>query len=370
MLYYLLYSLHDQISVFNVVRYITFRTAYAGLTALFVALFMGPWVIRRLREFQIGQQIRQDGPQAHQSKAGTPTMGGLLIIFSILVPTLLWGDLKNIYVWIAMGSLLLFGLVGFLDDYLKVIRKQSQGLRGNQKILLQLIVSAAIAVTLVVLSQYGLYSTRLSVPFFKNFTPELTGVIFGVATFVPLILFTLLVLIATSNAVNLSDGLDGLAAGLTLIAASALSVLTYITGHAQFAEYLDLIKNPYAAELTIFCGAMVGATLGFLWHNAYPAQIFMGDVGSISLGGAIGTVAVLIKQELLLLFIGGIFVVEALSVILQVASFKLTGKRLLRMAPIHHHFELMGWKEPKVVIRFWILGLVVALFSLSTLKLR
>ncbi|HSR51135.1 MAG TPA: phospho-N-acetylmuramoyl-pentapeptide-transferase [Acidobacteriota bacterium] len=370
MLYYLLFSLADDISVFNVVRYITFRTAYAGLTALFMALVLGPWMIERLRRFQIGQHIREEGPQAHQSKAGTPTMGGLLIIISILVPTLLWGDLTNIYVWIAMGALTLFGIVGFLDDYLKVVKKRSLGLKAGQKILLQLLISGAVAAALIILKYQGLYSTKLSVPFFKRFTPELDGVILGTATFIPLIVFTLLVLIGSSNAVNLSDGLDGLASGLTVIAASALTVLTYVTGHAVFAEYLDLIWNTYTSELTIFCGAMVGAVLGFLWYNTYPAQVFMGDVGSMSLGGAIGTVAVLIKQELLLLSIGGIFVVEALSVILQVGSYKLTGRRLLRMAPIHHHFELLGWKEPKVVIRFWILGLIVALFSLSTLKLR
>ncbi|HSR66628.1 MAG TPA: phospho-N-acetylmuramoyl-pentapeptide-transferase [Acidobacteriota bacterium] len=370
MLYYLLYSLADEISVFNVVRYITFRTAYAGLTGLFMALVLGPWMIERLRRFQIGQQIREEGPQTHHSKAGTPTMGGVLIIVSILVPTLLWGDLSNLYVWIAMASLTLFGAVGFLDDYIKVIKKRSLGLTARHKIMLQLAIGGAVAAVLILLSYNDLYSTQLSVPFFKRFTPELNGVIFGTATFIPLILFTLLVLIGSSNAVNLSDGLDGLASGLTVIAASALTVLTYVTGHSVFADYLDLITNTYASELTIFCGAMVGAVLGFLWYNAYPAQIFMGDVGAMSLGGAIGTVAVLIKQELLLLSIGGIFVIEALSVILQVGSYKLTGRRLLRMAPIHHHFELLGWKEPKVVIRFWILGLVVALFSLSTLKLR
>ncbi len=370
MLYHLFSALDDYVSVFNVFRYITFRTAYASGTGLMICLFLGPWMIRRLREFQVGQQVRDDGPKAHQSKSGTPTMGGLLIIISILVPTLLWADLTNPYVWIALAALVLFGVVGFLDDYLKVIKKRSLGLTAPQKIVMQLVISGALAGTLILMAKAGNYSTRLSVPFFKDFTPEMDGVIFGVATFIPLILFTLAVLVATSNTVNLTDGLDGLAAGLIIVAASALTVLTYVTGHAQFAEYLDLIKNNSVSELTIFCGAMVGATMGFLWHNAYPAQIFMGDVGSMSLGGAIGTVAVLIKQELLLFSIGGIFVIEGLSVILQVASFKLTGRRLFRMAPIHHHFELLGWKEPKVVIRFWIMGLVVALISLSTLKLR
>lgn len=370
MLYYLLFSFADEFSVFNVVRYITFRTAYASLTALFIALLLGPPMIRWLRSLQVGQQIRDDGPKSHQSKAGTPTMGGLLIIVSIVVPTLLWGDLKNLYIWIALGALLLFGAIGFLDDYLKRVKKHSKGLSGRHKMVLQISVSMAIVLTLIWLSSQGLYSTKLSVPFFKHFTPEMAGVILGVTTFVPLAIFTLMVLVGSSNAVNLTDGLDGLAAGLVVIAASALTALTYVTGHARIADYLDLIKNSYAAELTVFCGAMVGATLGFLWYNNYPAQVFMGDTGSISLGGAIGTVAVLIKQELLLFSIGAIFVIEALSVILQVSSFKLTGKRLFRMAPIHHHFELMGWKEPQVVTRFWILGLVAALFSLTTLKLR
>jgi phospho-N-acetylmuramoyl-pentapeptide-transferase len=370
LLYHLLYALHDEFSVLNVIRYITFRTAYASLTALLISLLLGPWLIARLKQFQIGQYIREDGPTAHHSKAGTPTMGGLLVIISILVPTLLWGDLTNYYVWIAVGALVLFGAVGFIDDYRKVVRKQSLGLTGWEKILLQLSIGLLIAFILVVLNLEGLYSVKLSVPFLKRFTPSLDLEMFGYSTFLPLILFALIVIIGSSNAVNLSDGLDGLAAGLVLVAASALTVLTYVTGHAEFATYLDIIKNTYASELTIFCGAMVGATLGFLWYNSYPAEIFMGDVGSMALGGAIGTVALLIKHELLLLFIGGIFVIEALSVILQVGSYKVLGRRVLRMAPIHHHFELLGWKEPKVVIRFWILAIIFALFSLTTLKLR
>jgi phospho-N-acetylmuramoyl-pentapeptide-transferase len=297
-------------------------------------------------------------------------MGGILIVISIVIPTLMWADLKNAYVWLALVALLFFGTVGFIDDYLKVIRRQSLGLRVHQKLTLQILFALGIALTLIYLSRLNLYSIRLSVPFFKRFTPELDLVVLGVSTFAPLILFVVLVIIGSSNAVNLTDGLDGLAGGLVVIAASALTVLTYVTGHATFATYLDLIKNTYASELTIFCGAMVGATLGFLWYNCHPAEIFMGDVGSMGLGGAIGTVAILIKQELLLFSIGGIFVLEALSVILQVSSFKFRGKRILRMAPLHHHFELLGWKEPKVVIRFWILGLIVALFSLTTLKLR
>jgi phospho-N-acetylmuramoyl-pentapeptide-transferase len=260
--------------------------------------------------------------------------------------------------------------LGFIDDYRKVSRKRSLGLTGAQKTILQIVISLAVVIILIVLSHYGLYSTRLSVPFFKRFTPDLDLVLLGYSTFLPMVVFAVVVLMGSSNSVNLSDGLDGLAAGLVLVAASAYTVLTYITGHAVFATYLGVYKNSYAAELTPFCGAMVGATLGFLWYNSYPAEVFMGDVGSMSLGGAIGTVALLVKHELLLLSIGGIFVIEALSVILQVASFKLFGKRIFRMAPVHHHFELMGWKEPKVVVRFWILGLVFALFSLTTLKLR
>lgn len=370
MIYHILYAFHDEFSVLNVVRYITFRTAYASLTALLLSLLLGPWLIARLRHLQIGQYIRQEGPRTHLGKAGTPTMGGVLIVISIVVPTLLWADLTNFYIWIAVTSLLLFATVGFIDDYLKVVKKRSLGLTARHKLLAQAAIALAIATTLVVLSHYDLYSTRLSVPFFKRFTPEMNWVALGFSTFLPLILFVLIVIVGSSNAVNLSDGLDGLAAGLVIIAAGALTVLTYVTSHARFANYLDLIKNTYASELTIFCGAMVGATLGFLWYNSYPAEIFMGDVGSMSLGGAIGTVAVLIKQEVLLLSIGGIFVLEALSVMLQVFSYRLRGRRILRMAPIHHHFELLGWKEPKVVIRFWILGLIFALFSLTTLKLR
>ena len=370
MIYHLLYAFHDEFSVLNVVRYITFRTAYASMTALLISLFLGPWLISWLRQFQIGQFIREEAPTNHREKAGTPTMGGVLVVISIFVPTILWADLTNLYVWVAMGSMILFGAVGFIDDYLKVARKQSLGLRARHKLALQSVIALGIAGVLVMMNQYGLYSSQLSVPFFKRFTPEMDLTILGISTFLPLILFTLLVVVGSSNAVNLTDGLDGLASGLVLIAASALTVLTYVTGHATFATYLDLIKNTYASELTVFCGAMVGATLGFLWYNSHPAQIFMGDVGSMSLGGAIGTVAVLIKQELLLLSIGGVFVVEALSVILQVSAFKISGKRVLRMAPLHHHFELLGWREPKVVVRFWILGLIFALFSLTTLKLR
>jgi len=370
MLYHLLYPLHEYYAVFNVFRYITFRTAYASLTALLLCLLLGPWLIRLLRRSQIGQQIREEGPASHHIKAGTPTMGGVLIVVAIVVPTFLWADLRNRYVWIAMLATLLFGVVGFLDDYIKIKRQRSLGLTARSKIALQLVVGLAVVGALVWMHHDNLYSLELSVPFFKKFRPVLDFQVAGYSTYLPLALVVLIVLVGSSNAVNLTDGLDGLATGCTIIAAGALTVLTYVTGHAAFAEYLDLVKNTYASELTIFCGAMVGASLGFLWYNAYPAEVFMGDVGALAIGGGIGTVAVLVKQELLLPFIGGVFVIEALSVILQVGSFKLRGKRIFRMTPIHHHFDLLGWKEPKIVIRFWLLALIFALFSLTTLKLR
>ena len=369
MLYYLLPALSQVIHPFRVFQFITFRTAAASLTALLMCLLLGPWLIGLLQEFQIGQQIRSDGPSSHRNKAGTPTMGGILILIGTLVPTLLWANLENLYIWIAVAATLMFGLVGFADDYYKIVRKRSLGLTGKRKLLYQGMIGLGICAALSYLAGLNLYSTKLSVPFFKNFTPEMNVWHLSVLP-IPLTLFVLFLVVGASNAVNLTDGLDGLASGCVIVAAAALTVLCYVSGHARFAEYLDLIKNPYAAELTIFCGAMAGATMGFLWYNAHPAQIFMGDVGSLSLGGAIGTVAVLIKQELLLPMIGGVFVLEALSVILQVASFRFTGKRIFRMAPLHHHFELGGWNESQVVIRFWIMAVVFALFSLSTLKLR
>jgi phospho-N-acetylmuramoyl-pentapeptide-transferase len=353
MLYYLLYSLHQHISALNVTRYITFRTAAATFTALFISLVLGPWLIRKLREFQIGQVIRHEGPASHRPKAGTPTMGGLLILTAALVPTLLWADLTNVYIWIAMLSTLLFGVVGFLDDYLKITRRSHHGLRPRYKLGGQILVA--------VLARYELYSTRLIFPFFKNMIPDL-GLFY-----VP---FAVLVLVGASNAVNLTDGLDGLAISAFAVSAAAFTALAYVTGHRQFAEYLLLVRFSPAAELTVFCGALVGASLGFLWFNSYPAEIFMGDVGSLALGGALGTVAILIKQELLLPLVGGIFVLEALSVIIQVGSFKMTGQRVFKMAPLHHHFELTGWSEPKVITRFLIIAIVCALCSLATLKLR
>ena len=377
MLYWLLYlKLYHYFPPFRIFRYLTFRTAFASLTALFTGLIVGPIVIRRLRDFQIGQYIREEGPQAHQKKAGTPTMGGLLIAIAILVPTLLWADLSNPFVWIAVLATMAFAAIGFADDYLKVVHRRNLGLTARVKLGYQIAASILIAIALIALQYRKEYSTVLFVPFFKQFHPDL--VIQRLAAhpqlwplaFLPFVAFVVLVIVGSSNAVNLTDGLDGLAIGCTVIAAGALAVLTYVSGHATFATYLELQKMPQIGELTVFCGAMVGSAIGFLWYNAHPAEVFMGDVGSLALGGAIGTVAVMIKQELLLPFIGGIFVIEALSVILQVGSYKLRKKRIFKMAPIHHHFELLGWSESKVIVRFWIASLVFALFALTTLKLR
>jgi len=377
LLYWLLYlKLFHYFPPFRIFRYLTFRTAFASLTALFTGLIIGPLVINRLRDFQIGQYIRDEGPKAHQKKAGTPTMGGVLIAISIIVPTLLWADLTNPFVWMAVLSTTAFAAIGFTDDYIKVVRKRNLGLTARAKLGFQILASIAIAVALITLQSRGMYSTRLVVPFLKQFHPDL--VIDRLAhnpdlwplAFLPFIVFVVLMIVGASNAVNLTDGLDGLAIGCTVIAAGALTVLTYVSGHATFSTYLELPRMPLVGELTIFCGAMVGAAIGFLWYNAHPAEVFMGDVGSLALGGAIGTIAVIIKQELLLPFIGGIFVIEALSVILQVTSYKLRKKRIFKMAPIHHHFELMGWSESKIIVRFWIASLVFALFALTTLKLR
>ena len=363
MLYHLFYSLRHEMSALNVVRYITFRTAVASLTALFLVLLLGPWMIERLRRLQVGQYIREEGPMAHQTKAGTPTMGGLLVLAGILVPTLLWGDLTNRNVWILVLSTLAFGAIGFADDYLKVVKKRNQGLRGRTKLTGQILVGLALGVIVYDFSLWEPthYSTQVIFPFFKQVKPDL-GLLY--------VLFAGVVVIGASNAVNLTDGLDGLAIGCTLIAAAAFTGLAYVSGHRVFSNYLDLLYLPRVGEVTIFCGAMVGASMGFLWWNCYPAQIFMGDVGSLSLGGALGTVAILIKQELLLLAVGGVFVIEALSVILQVGSFRLRGRRIFRMAPLHHHFELIGWAEPQIIIRFLIVAFIFALFSITTLKLR
>jgi phospho-N-acetylmuramoyl-pentapeptide-transferase len=377
MLYYLLYhGLQKYFSPLNVFRYITVRTVYASLTAMFLALVFGPWLIRKLRELQIGQYIREEGPQEHKKKAGTPTMGGVLIVLSTAVPTLLWADLANPFVLLALFALVAFAAIGFVDDYAKVAKRQNLGLTGKKKLTLQFLVSAFVGIALLVLSTYSAYSTQLVLPFIKRLRPDL--VIHGLLNaphlwplaFLPFLVFIALVITGSSNAVNLTDGLDGLAIGCTVIAAGALTVLTYVSSNFRWANYLEIQYIPRVGELTVFCGALVGASLGFLWYNAHPAEIFMGDVGSLALGGTLGTIAVIIKQEVLLVFVGGIFVLEALSVILQVGSFKLRGKRIFRMAPIHHHFELMGWSESKVIVRFWIVALVFALFALTTLKLR
>jgi len=376
MFYYLYLKFHAQFHLFNLFRYVTFRTAYASLTALFLSMFLGPYVIRKLKQFEVGQYIREDGPKAHQAKAGTPTMGGVLINLCIIIPTLLWADLSNPFIWLALGVTAAFAGIGFWDDYQKLRKRSNLGLTARTKFLLQILVSFIFGMILVAMTAWGLYSTAIVFPFFKRIHPTFTipGLLHNSwsypLAFLPFLAFAVLILVGSSNAVNLTDGLDGLAIGCIVVAASALTVLTYVSGHAVWSAYLDIEHLPHAAELTIFCGAMVGASLGFLWYNAYPAEIFMGDVGSLSLGGAIAAVAVIIKQELLLPFIGGIFVIEALSVILQVGSYKLRRKRIFRMAPLHHHFELLGWKESKIIARFWIAALICALFALTTLKLR
>lgn len=377
MLYWLLFvKLQHYVAPFRIFRYVTFRTAFASLTALFTALIVGPLVIGRLRDFQIGQYIREEGPKAHQKKAGTPTMGGLLIVIAIVVPTLLWADLSNRFIWIAVFATCAYAAIGFTDDYTKVTQRRNLGLTARAKLALQMATGIVIASMLIAMQAYGTYSTKLIVPFFKQFQPDLVvGTLernphLWLLAFLPFMVFVTLVITFSSNAVNLTDGLDGLAIGCTVIAAGALTVLTYVSGHATFATYLELQRMPQIAELTIFCGAMVGSSIGFLWYNAHPAEVFMGDVGSLALGGAIGTVAVIIKQELLLPFIGGVFVIEAVSVILQVGSYKLRKKRIFKMAPLHHHFEQLGWSESKVIVRFWIGALIFALFALTTLKLR
>ncbi|MBU1274461.1 MAG: phospho-N-acetylmuramoyl-pentapeptide-transferase [Proteobacteria bacterium] len=360
MLYHLLYPLADYFGALNVFRYITFRTIYAAVTALMIAWLMGPWVIRKLQELQVGQYIRELGPQSHKAKAGTPTMGGVLILFAMTVSLLLWGDLGNFYLWVAMGVTLCYGLIGFADDYLKKVSKASEGgLRARSKFLLLALVALGAALALYL---HPGYSTKLSVPFFKLVLPDLGW------GYIPL---AMLILVGTANAVNLTDGLDGLAAGPVLIAAGTYLVLSYLTGNAKTASYLQILYVQGAGELAVFCGAVVGAVMGFLWYNAYPAQVFMGDTGSLSLGGALGVTAVCTKHEILLALVGGLFVVEALSVILQVGFFKMSGgKRIFRMAPLHHHFELKGWAEPKVIVRFWIIAVMLALVAISTLKLR
>jgi phospho-N-acetylmuramoyl-pentapeptide-transferase len=359
MLYHLLYPLHTAFSVLNVFRYITFRTIYASLTAFFICFFLGPWVIDRLTQMQVGQYIRDDGPQSHLGKAGTPTMGGVLIVAAVTLATLLWSDLTDPFIWIALLVLVGFAVVGFVDDYLMQIKKQSKGLTVRGKLLLQSGL-ALLAGMLVYLTPN--FSTEVTVPFFKTVTPDLDW---------GYIVFAMLVIVGASNAVNLTDGLDGLAIGPVIIAAATYMVFAYVAGHARIANYLQITYVPGCGEIAVLCGAMAGAGLGFLWFNAYPAQVFMGDTGSLSLGATLGAIAVITKQEILLALVGGLFVIEALSVIFQVGFFKMTsGRRIFRMAPLHHHFELKGWPEPKVIVRFWIIAIALALLAMSTLKLR
>jgi phospho-N-acetylmuramoyl-pentapeptide-transferase len=357
MLYHLLYPLSEAYGVFNVVRYITFRTAAATLTSLFICLVLGPWLIRKLSALRIGQPIREIGPD-HQAKEGTPTMGGLLILFSLLVSVLLWSELDHRMVWILVGLTAGYGVLGFIDDYQKVTQGSSAGISARTKLVWQILFATGVAIAIYT---DPAFDKELAVPFFKNFTPNI-GVFY-----VPLAAF---IIVAASNGVNLTDGLDGLAIGPVMITAATFLLLSYAAGHTGIAEYLNIKYVPGSGQLAIFCGAMVGGSLGFLWFNASPAELFMGDVGSLALGGALGTIAVLIRQEILLAVVGGIFVVETMSVIIQVASFKLTGKRVFLMAPIHHHFEKLGWAEQKIVVRFWIVSIILALVALSSLKLR
>jgi phospho-N-acetylmuramoyl-pentapeptide-transferase len=359
MLYHLLYPLHTVFSALNVFRYITFRTIYAALTAFFICYLLGPWVIERLKRSQVGQYIREDGPRSHLDKAGTPTMGGVLIVGAITLSTLMWADLANPFIWIVLMVLLGFGAIGFLDDRLKQIKKQSRGLSVRGKLVMQTILAAAAGTLIFLVPDF---STEVTVPFFKTVSPELGW---------GYILFAVIVIVGAANAVNLTDGLDGLAIGPVIIAGVTYMIFAYIAGHVKIAGYLQIPYVPGSGEITVFCGAMAGAGLGFLWFNAYPAQVFMGDTGSLSLGAALGAIAVITKQEILLVLVGGLFVIEALSVIFQVGFFKMThGRRIFRMAPLHHHFELKGWPEPKVIVRFWIIAIALALLAMSTLKLR
>jgi phospho-N-acetylmuramoyl-pentapeptide-transferase len=358
MLYHLLYPLHELASFFNVFRYITIRTVYAILTALLISFIVGPWIIQKLRAFQIAQVVREDVPSRHLSKNGTPTMGGSLILLAILVPTLLWADLTNPYIWIVLLTTLGFGALGFFDDYKKVRDKNGMGIKARYKFPIQVAIGL---VTSWVLFNLMDHDSRLIFPFFKRVMPDLGG---------GYILFGMLVIVGTSNAVNLTDGLDGLAIGPVLIAGGTFILFCYLAGHYQFASYLQIPFVKGSGELAILCGALLGSGLGFLWFNTYPAQVFMGDVGSLALGGALGTIAVVTKQEFLLMIVGGIFVAETLSVIVQVISYKVRRKRVFRMAPIHHHFELKGWAEPKIIVRFWIIGIILGLVAIGTLKLR
>ncbi|MCD6306732.1 MAG: phospho-N-acetylmuramoyl-pentapeptide-transferase [Deltaproteobacteria bacterium] len=359
MLYKLFYYFHADVSWLNVFRYITFRTILSSLTALVICLVFGPWIIRKLRAMQVGQQIREDGPPDHLSKAGTPTMGGCLILPAIVLATLFWVDPLNAYIWLVVFVVIFFGAVGFADDYLKVSKKNSRGLRPGAKFAFQVVGGLLVV---LILYFHPEFDTHLNIPFFKNVSPDL-----GMG-YIP---FALFIIVGASNAVNLTDGLDGLAISPLIVAFASYLVFAYLAGNVKTATYLQIPYLPGVGEISVLCGALVGAGLGFLWYNAYPAEVFMGDVGSLSLGAVLGTVAVVTKHELVLILVGGLFVFEALSVIFQVAYFKLTGgQRIFRMAPIHHHFELKGWPEPKVIVRFWIVAIILALLSFSTLKLR
>ncbi|NTV48903.1 MAG: phospho-N-acetylmuramoyl-pentapeptide-transferase [Geobacteraceae bacterium] len=358
MLYHIFYPLAANIKLFNIFKYLTFRTIYAMITALVVCFILGPWIIRKLESLQARQVIRTDGPESHLQKQGTPTMGGVIILAAIVIPTLLWADLTNQYIWLTLFITIGYGLIGFVDDYKKVVKKDTKGLSARQKLFWQTLLAGSVAVCLFLKPGF---SEQLFFPLFKNFHPDLW------IWFIP---FATLVIVGASNAVNLTDGLDGLAIGPVAINAATYMLFSYIAGHATLSAYLQIPRVVGAGELAVLCGAMVGAGLGFLWYNSYPAEVFMGDVGSLSLGGTLGTIAVLTKQEILLVIVGGIFVVEALSVIFQVGSYKYRGKRIFRMAPIHHHFELKGVAEPKIIVRFWIISIILALVAISTLKMR
>lgn len=361
MFYYILYPLRDYISGLNLFRYITFRATWAAITALLISLFVGPYIIRKLRQYQIGEEIRSDGPESHQKKAGTPTMGGLIVLASVIIPTLLWARVDNTYIILITFATLFMGLVGFLDDYLKCIKKIPKGLTGRYKLLGQFVVGTVVGGVIYFSPEFEGINTLSTIPFLKNYEID-----FGIF-YIPVVIA---VIMATSNAVNLSDGLDGLAIGLIGIAAMTFAGIAYFSGRVDFSGYLNIIYLKNAGELTIYCTALVGASLGFLWYNSYPAKVFMGDTGSLALGSALGTLAILLKKELLLFIVGGVFVAETLSVIIQVTYYKYTGKRFFKMAPIHHHFELSGWDEPRVVVRFWIIAILLALVTLSTFKIR
>jgi phospho-N-acetylmuramoyl-pentapeptide-transferase len=356
MIYHLLFPLHTTNIAFNVLRYISFRTICGALTALLITFILGPWLIKKLKQLQLGQRVREDVPERHRAKEGTPTMGGALVIIAVIGSTLLWSVLTNPYIWLVLFITVAYALLGLVDDYRKI--KRGKGVSGKVKLVSQTSIALAAAIVLFTLLDFD---QRLTFPFFKNLRPDL-GIFY--------IVFILFILVGTSNAVNLTDGLDGLAIGPIMITAGTFALVTYLSGHKQFSAYLQIPYTSGCGELAIFCGAIVGAGLGFLWFNTYPAQIFMGDIGSLSLGGGLAMVAIIAKQEIVLAIVGGIFVIEALSVIIQVAVYQTKRKRVFMMAPIHHHYELKGWAEPKIIVRFWIVTIILSLIAISTLKLR